>query len=86
MEKELISHYDKIEYYFLKNNSHFTNEEIKFLKIFKRIAVNPNFLDIQILMIGKDNSDKEKLRSDKEWFDAMIDKQQDEFKNILNNF
>ncbi len=79
--------YDRMEMYFVKNNIKLNKDYIEFLKIFKNFVVNPDFLDIQVLMLAKMATEKEGiLQKNTEWFNKTLTSLGDNFKIIFKEF
>lgn len=86
--KKLNATYDKLEYLYIKDKTHLDNNDIKFLKLFKNISVNPEFLDIQILLLSKRTLEKQDKNTESKslWFRNIIENQNDDFKETLYEF
>lgn len=79
--------YDKMEMHFVKKNIHLNKDYIDLLKTFKRFCVNPEYLDIQILLLQKLLAEKKGvLKKDSSWFDDTLNSLGDEFKEIFEEF
>lgn len=81
---KLGSIYDQMELYVIENNIILNNDRIEFLKIFKNLSLNPDFLDIQVLLLSKIAVEKRgDLLKNKEWFEKTLNSFGAEFKNEL---
>ena len=84
----LKSLYDKMEMFLIKNNVELTNERIWFLKLFKNLTVNPEYLDLQVLVICKIQLDKKgvDLKVKKSNYDKTLNSFPEEFKVFVADF
>lgn len=79
--------YDKMEMFFVRNNIIMKRDYIEFLKIFKNFTLNPEYLDIQILMLHKIASEKRgNLKEDSAWFDKTLKSLGSDFEVIFKEF
>lgn len=84
---ELQSIYDKIEIDFIANETNkMSNDEIDFLKSYKRIAENSYFLDIRCLIIAHKEKEKYRNRERLKEINNIVERQSDEFKKLLKQF
>ena len=85
---ELQSIYDKVEIDFISNGvNNLTNDEIEFLKAYKRIAYNSYLLDIRLIIIAFKEQQKDKsYKSKNKNIDIIMSNQSSEFKGLLNEF
>lgn len=86
LSKKLSTLFDEMELNFIKNSKNLTNEEIRFIKVYKQISTNPELLDVHLLLISKFESNDKKLTDNKVWFDAMFNQQDEDFKSLVANF
>ena len=86
LSKKLSTLFDEMELNFIKNSKNLTNEEIRFIKIYKQISTNPELLDVHLLLISKFESNDKKLTDNKVWFDAMFNQQDEDFKSLVASF
>lgn len=86
ISKKLSSIFDKMELNFISNSKNLSNDEIRFIKVYKHISVNPEFLDVHLLLITKFQSNAKKFKTNKEWFHRMFNEQDDEFKALVKSF
>ena len=86
LSKKLSTIFDEMELNFIKNSKNLTNEEIKFIKIYKQISTNPELLDVHLLLISKFESNVKKLNDNRIWFDSMFKQQDEEFKSLVVEF
>lgn len=86
LSKELSTIFDEMELNFIKNSKNLTNDEIAFIKVYKQISTNPEFLDVHLLLISKFESNDKKLSDKKVWFDAMFKQQDENFKSLVEKF
>ena len=84
--KKLSSLYDEMELNFIRNSKNLTNDEIRFIKVYKQISTNPELLDVHLLLISKFESNDKKLTYNKIWFENMFNQQDEEFKSLVRNF
>lgn len=84
----LNKYYTQIELFFVKKQIELTNEHIQFLKIFKNLTVNSDYLDLQVLFVCKITLEKKgvDLKKDKLFFEKMMNSLGDEFKEIFDEF
>ena len=79
--------YDKMEMHFIKNDIILKRDYIELMKVFKNLTVNPDYLDIQILLLHKIASEKRgKLEKDTLWFDRTLKSLGDDFLKIFTEF
>lgn len=79
--------YDNMEMFFVRNNITMKKDYIEFLKIFKNFTLNPEYLDIQILMLHKIASERSgTLKNDSAWFERTLKSLGNDFKVIFNEF
>jgi hypothetical protein len=79
--------YDKMEMFFVRNNIIMKRDYIEFLKIFKNFTVNPEYLDIQILILQKLATEKRgTLKDDSAWFDKTLKSLGSDFEIIFKEF
>lgn len=84
---ELQSIYDKIEIAFITNEGNkMSNDEIEFLKSYKRIVENSYFLDIRCLIIAHKEQKKYRNRERLKEINNIVERQSDEFKKLLEQF
>src|SRR5690606_39132493 len=77
----------KMEMYFVRNNIIMKRDYIEFLKIFKNFTLNPEYLDIQILMLHKIISEKRgTLKDDSVWFEKTLKSLGSDFNVIFKEF
>lgn len=84
--KRLEASYEKMEFYFLLNKISLTKEKIKFLKIFKNFIVNPEYLDIQVLLSQMHLADREHLEKNRIWFEKQLTSLGSDFTPLLNQY
>ena len=75
-----------MELNFIRNSKNLTNDEIRFIKVYKQISTNPELLDVHLLLISKFESNDKKLTDNKVWFDAMFNQQDEDFKSLVASF
>lgn len=79
--------YDKMEMHFVRNKVTPKKDYLEFLKIFKNIIVNSEFLDIQVLLLLKAVSEKQgKLDKDHKWYNKVQNELGVEFLKLSNEF
>lgn len=79
--------YDRMEMYFVRNNIIMKKDYIEFLKIFKNFTVNPDYLDVQVLMLYKIATEKNgSLKRDTLWFDRTLKSLGNDFELIFKDF
>ena len=79
--------YDKIEMFFIKNKIHLTCDYIEFLKLFKNLTVNPEYLDVQVLILHKIAAEnKGILKTNANWFNKILDSLGPDFLEIFDEF
>jgi len=79
--------YGKMEMHFIENNIILKNDYIEFLKIFKNLCVNPDYLDIQVLVLTKIASEKKgSIEDSSEWFENVLKALGDEYKILFDEF
>lgn len=87
---QLEKAYDDIEMYFIRNNIALKNDYIKLLKSFKNITVNPEFLDIRVLLAIerriKVNKDHQNIKENHIVFKKVIEELGDEFEPLFKKF
>lgn len=84
---ELQSIYDKMEIDFIANkNNKMTNDEIEFLKSYKRIAQNSYLLDIRCIIIAIKEQKKQNNTTRDQSIESIVDGQSKEFNELLNQF
>ncbi|GEM_PF-6440072 len=86
LQKKLVSNYDKIELYLLKNKKYLSKEDIRFLNVNKNIAVNPQFLDFEVMIAIQRKMKKDKVKVDSSWYPKYISDQGEEFKNLMDTY
>lgn len=84
---KLKTAYSEMEMYFVRNSIHLKKDYIEFLKVFKNLTMNPDYLDIQILLlfVSTDNAQK-KLNENKKWFDSTLESLGVDFKPLYDDF
>lgn len=84
---KLASNYDKMELAYIKNKKNLEKEDIEFLKVFKNIVVNPEFLDFKIKLIIILNSlEGQEYAKDKKNINEIIKNQNKEFLKAYEQF
>lgn len=84
---ELQSIYDKIEIEFIANeNNRMSNDEIKFLKAYKRMAYNPELLDIRCIIIAVKEQRKQYNSERAKFIEDIVNRQSKEFNDLLDKF
>lgn len=79
--------YDEMEMHFIKKDIVLNNSYIHFLKTFKNLSINPEFLDIQILMANKILLEKKgSFKSDKYKFDETLKSLGNDFEVLFKKF
>lgn len=79
--------YDKMEMYFVNNQVALNKDYLEFLKIFKGLSLNPDYLDIQILTISKIATQRSgDLTRDTAWFDKTLKSLGADFEIIFKEF
>lgn len=81
--------YDEMEMFLIKNKVELTNNNIELLKMYKNVSVNPDFLDVQVLLMSSIAIEKSKgkiKKEDKKWIAETLDELGSEFKNIASQF
>ena len=65
--------YSKMETYLVENNIILNNDKLRFMTIFKNLIINPDFLDIQILLLTKIAVEKSgNLKNNSIWFNDIL--------------
>lgn len=84
---KLASNYDKMELAYIKNKKNLEKEDVEFLKIFKNIVVNPEFLDFKIkLIIFLNSLEDQEYAKDKKNINEVIKIQNKEFLKAYDQF
>lgn len=84
---KLASNYDKMELAYIKNKKNLKKEDIEFLKVFKNIVVNPEFLDFKIkLIITIKSLEDQEYVNDKKNINDVIKNQNKEFIKAYEEF
>lgn len=79
--------YEKMEMHFVNNDIILKRDYVELLKIFKNFTVNPEYLDIQILLLFKIASEKNgSLKKDSLWFDRTLNSLDKNFQDIFEEF
>lgn len=79
--------YDEMEMHFIKNDISLSNRYIHFLKIFKNLSINPEFLDIQFLMANKILLEKQgSFKKDRYKFDETLKSLGKDFDVLFKKF
>jgi len=79
--------YDKMEMHFVRNNININRNYSEFLRVFKNLSNNYEYLDIQILLLSKLASEKNgNLKKDVKWFEDTLESLGEEFKDIFIEF
>lgn len=79
--------YDRMEMHFVRNNIIMKKDYIEFLKIFKNFTVNPDYLDVQVLLLYKIATEKNgSLKKDTLWFDRTLKSLGNDFEIIFKDF
>lgn len=84
---KLASNYDKMELAYIINKRNLVKEDIEFLKVFKNIVVNPEFLDFKIkLIITIKSLEDQEYVNDKKNINDVIKNQNKEFIKAYEEF
>jgi len=85
---ELSRIYDEMEMYFIINNITLSKKYIELLKIYKNLIVNTEYLDIQLLLLAKEASEKAgELDKTLHWHKKVVESLPEKgFDVILNKF
>lgn len=79
--------YNRMEMFFVENNIHVNSNYVEFLKVFKNLTTNPDYLDIELLLLSKNVGEKNgKLKESKKWFRKTRQNLPKEFDILLNQF
>ncbi|THD67636.1 hypothetical protein E7Z59_08230 [Robertkochia marina] len=79
--------YDRMEMYFVRKEIILNNDYIAFLKSFKNLSVNPEYLDIQVLMANKMMLEKKGMLVDgAKKFDETLESLGKDFMPIFQEF
>lgn len=83
----LKSQYEEIELFFVENNIHLNTRYIDFLKALKNLAINPRYLDIQILLLVKLKAEQVgRLEKDAKWFKNTVASLGKDFEVLFDKF
>jgi hypothetical protein len=84
---DLMLIYEEMEMFFLKNEIPLKNDYIELLKTHKNLVVNPDFLDIQTLLLTKIAAEKKgHLKNEINWFRKTLEALPSEFIDIHYRF
>ncbi|MDH5825757.1 hypothetical protein [Sphingobacterium faecium] len=86
LRRKLVSNYDKIELFILKNKKHLSKEDLLFLNINKNIAVNPQFLDFEVMVAMQRRFKKKKIQIDTSWYPKYIKDNGPELKQLMDSY
>ena len=78
--------YDKMELYVVQNNIVLDNDTIEYLKGFKRLVINPEYLDVHVLFVILQNIPKNKMEEMKRKRQEILKKIPQELKDIAFEF
>lgn len=79
--------YNKMEMFFVENNIHINTNYVEFLKVFKNLTTNPDYLDIEILLLSKKIVEKNgKLKESKKWLSLTRQSLPKEFNSLIVQF
>ncbi|MCW8309892.1 hypothetical protein K7A41_01505 [Sphingobacterium sp. InxBP1] len=86
LRRKLVSNYDKIELYILKNKRYLSKEDLLFLNVNKNIAVNPKFLDIEVMIAIQRKMKKNKVKVDSSWYPKYIESNGEDLKKLMDDY
>lgn len=79
--------YDRIEMYFVENDYPLTNNQIEFLKAIKYLAVNPEALDIDLMIASKLAAEREgTLNKDNRKFEKTLKSMPEDFMPLFREY
>lgn len=86
LEMKLVSIYDKIELELIKSKNHLDREDVRFLKVNKNIAQNPEYLDVEVIMAINHIIKEKNIKTDTDWYTKYLDRQSDYLKILLDEY
>lgn len=79
--------YGKMEMHFVRTNTHLNKDLREFLRAFKNLSENPEYLDIQILVLAARASRKKGvLEKNRAWLDKTLKSLGDDFSPLFIEF
>ena len=86
-ETKLSGVYERMEMYFVRKEIPINNKYMELLRVHKNVVVNPELLDIQLLLLIKMSAEKAgKLQVTRSWYKETIESLDKDFEKLLLEF